>query len=58
VLKEGRSSFSTLLIGVKYGLGDARAVSVNLGAPISDAEEPGLSIGLMNIQQLGGMAGN
>ncbi len=58
VINEGRSSFSTLLIGAKYGLGDARAVSVNLGAPIGDAEDPGLSIGLMNIQQLGGMAGN
>ena len=58
VLNEGRSSFSTLLIGAKYGLGDARAVSVNLGAPIGDAEDPGLSIGLMNIQQLGGMAVN
>lgn len=58
VLNEGRSSFSTLLIGAKYGLSDARAVSVNLGAPIGDAEDPGLSIDLINVQELGGMTVN
>ncbi len=58
VLYEFSSSFSTLLIGAKYGLGDARAVSINLGAPIGDAEDPGLSIGLMNVQELGGMTVN
>ena len=58
VLNEFSSSFSTLLIGAKYGLGDARAVSINLGAPIGDAEDPGLSIGLMNVQELGGMTVN
>ena len=43
---------------LNYGLGDARAVSFNFCDPIGDAEDPGLSIGLMNIQQLGGMAVN
>ena len=50
--------FLALLIGAEYGLGDARGLSVNLGALIGDAEDPGLSIGLMNMQQLGGMAVN
>ena len=58
LLNEGRSSFSILLIGAEYVPGDSRALSVNLCAPICDAEDPGLSTSLMNFQQLGGMAVN
>ena len=58
VLNDAASSFSTALIGAKYGLGESSAISVNLLAPVGDADDPGLSIGYMDAREMGGTALN
>ncbi len=58
VLADGGSAFSHALIGAKYGLGESRAATVNLLAPVGDHEDPGLAIGIQNVQEIGGMSVN
>ena len=54
-LNDGRDSLSEILVGAKYGMGDSRAITVGLLVPTGDADDPGLSIGVMHTKALSGM---
>lgn len=58
VLNDGADSFNSAMIGAKYGIGKTRAISVNLLAPVGGAEDPGLSVGIMAVHEVAGMALN
>jgi len=55
VLNDGKDSFDSALIGAKYSIGETRAISVNLLAPVGGADDPGLSVGIMAVHELAGM---
>ena len=55
VLVDGGDAFATATIGAKYGIGENRAISVNLLAPVGTPEDPGLSIGIMAVHEIAGM---
>lgn len=54
-LNDGADDLSTVLVGAKYAMGDSRAVTLGFLVPTGDADDPGLSIGLMHTKALGGM---
>ena len=45
--KDGRSNFSSIVVGSKYQLGPNRAATATIALPAGDIPEPGLAIGLM-----------
>ncbi len=58
VLNDAADSFDSAIIGAKYGVGETRAISVNLLAPVGSADDPGLSVGIMAVHKVGGMTLN
>ena len=46
-LNDGADSFSSITLGAKYALAEERAITLNL-TPFNEAEELGLSLGIMN----------
>jgi hypothetical protein len=57
-LHEGADALSMVVAGAKWGLGEKRALSANFLVPLGDADDPGLSVGIMNSMALGGLQTN
>lgn len=57
-LNDGRDSFSSVLAGGKYMLGENNAISVNVLLPVGDADDPGLSVGYMMSMEAFGLLWN
>ena len=55
VLSDTRDSFSSILAGGKYKLGESNAVSANALLPIGDAKDLGLSVGYMMDMEAAGL---
>lgn len=51
--KDGRSNFSSLVVGGKYQLGSNRAATASIALPAGDISDPGLAVGLMQTVPLG-----
>jgi hypothetical protein len=51
-LDDSSSNFAALTVGGKYGIGEQRAVSLNLLLPAGDIDDPGISLGIMNTLML------
>lgn len=50
--KDGRSNFSSLVVGGKYQLGAHRAATASIALPAGDIPDPGLAVGLMQTVRL------
>ena len=58
LLHDDLSSLSTVTFGVKYGIGEATALSAAFLAPASDADDPALFLGVMKSVTSGDMMFN